>query len=56
MEDTDIMFRNLIDNVYCAFRVWMDNDGVFLVTSKLDMESLKRRLEVEKINKLISAM
>jgi hypothetical protein len=42
--NTDVMFRDLIRNVYMAFGVWGDHNGIFVVTDKFDIPTLEKRL------------
>lgn len=34
MGNTDVMFRDLIKNVYLCFAIWKDKNGMFIVSDK----------------------
>ena len=53
MGNTDVMFRDLIRNVYMAFRIWKDKNGMFIVTDKLNIESLEKKVKASGIIKEI---
>jgi hypothetical protein len=36
-----------------CFRAWQDGDALFLLTDKLDLDVLKRRLRLQELNSLI---
>jgi len=59
MGNTDVMFRELIRKVYLSFGIWSDKNGMFIVSDKLDSESLRKKLEtssiVNAINKYIKS-
>ena len=40
--NTDVMFRELIREVYVALAVWGDHNGLFIVTDKLDISEMRR--------------
>jgi hypothetical protein len=45
MGNVDVMFRDLIKNVYLSFGIWYDKNGMFIVNDKLDSQTLKEKLE-----------
>jgi hypothetical protein len=48
--DTEERVRELLRVNEFGFRVWRDNNGLFLVTDKLDIDVLKGRLSLEDLN------
>lgn len=52
----DRMFRELLRNVPFAFRVWSDNNGLFLATDRLSIDELPACLEVDKLERELAAV
>ncbi len=48
--DTEERMRTFLRAIDFGFRLWRDNDGLFLVTDKLDEEILKDRLSLDDLN------
>ncbi len=49
--DTEERVRQLLRNIEFGFRLWRDNNGLFLATDKLDADALKRRLALDDLNR-----
>jgi hypothetical protein len=49
--DTEERVRELLRAIDFGFRLWRDNDGLFLVTDKLDHDVLKDRLLLDDLNR-----
>jgi hypothetical protein len=48
--------RELLRAVEIGFRLWPDNNGLFLLTDKLDRQALNERLRVREINSLLTEL
>lgn len=44
MGNTDTMFRDLLRNVFFAFSLWRDHNGMFIASDKLDIAQVKKTL------------
>jgi hypothetical protein len=44
--DTEARIRQVLRTVDLAFRLWPDNDGLFILTDKVDKEALQSRLRL----------
>ena len=51
--DSEQRIRELLRATEFCFRVWPDGDGMLLLTDKLDLDGLKRRLRLHELNPLI---
>ena len=51
--DTELRIRELLTYIEIGFRVLQDNDGLFLVSQKLNFEALRNRLDVPGLNLLV---
>jgi hypothetical protein len=49
--DTEERVRELLRIIEFGFRLWRDNDGLFLATDKLDYDVLKGRLSLDDLEK-----
>ncbi len=49
--DTEERVRQLLRIIEFGFRLWRDNNGLFLATDKLDADALKRRLALDDLNR-----
>ena len=49
--DTEERIRKLLRFVDFAFRLWTDNDGLFLATDKLNLEELTSLLQIQDLNR-----
>lgn len=47
--DTEARIRELLRNIEVGFRVWQDNNGLFLLSDKLDESALKERLHTPQL-------
>ncbi len=52
--DTEERARELLRVIEFGFRLWRDNNGLFLVTDKLDGDVLKGRLSLDDLNRELS--
>ncbi len=52
--DCEEAIRELIRGIDLGFRLWPDNNGLFLVSDKLDREALEARLELADLNAELS--
>lgn len=52
--DTAERIRELLRVIDFGFRVWKDNNGLFLATDKFDHGGLEERLEVPRVNRLLA--
>ncbi len=51
--DTEERIRNLLRTIEVGFRVWPDNNGLFLLSDKFDCDALKERLHVSELAPLL---
>jgi hypothetical protein len=49
MGNTGTMFRELLRNVYFAFGIWGDQNGMFITTEKFSIPELKETLSESKL-------
>lgn len=42
MGNTDVMFRDLLRNIFLAFRLWRDHNGMFIATDKLEIPEVEK--------------
>lgn len=54
MDNTDVMFRDMLTSVYLAFGVWGDHNGMFVATDKFDVPKLRETLRNPEIQQDIS--
>ena len=52
--DTEERIRKLLRFVDFAFRIWTDNDGLFLATDKLRLEELTSLLQIRDLNRRLA--
>ncbi len=52
-EDTEETIRELLTHLEFGFRVWPDNNGLFLLTDKFDVVGLEARLNVTELNQAL---
>lgn len=52
-EDTEETIRQLLEKIDFGFRVWPDNNGLFVLTDKLDTAALKARLDIMELNRAL---
>lgn len=51
--DTEQRIRELLSTIEVGFRVWPDNNGIFILTDKLDVNGLNDRLRGPDLNQLL---
>lgn len=54
--NNDLMFRELLRHLPFSFRVWSDNNGLFLATDRLAIQELAKRLEIDKLERDLGAV
>jgi hypothetical protein len=54
--DTEERIRKLLRFVDFAFRVWTDNDGLFLATDKLRLDEVTSLLHVQDLNRTLAQL
>ena len=52
-EDTEERVRELLRNIEMGFKVWPDNNGLFVLTDKLDLGGLRERLQIADLNRML---
>ena len=52
--DTVWRIREILSAVELAFRLWPDDDGLFILTDKLDQASLQRRLRISELSSMVA--
>ncbi|MFZ1503109.1 MAG: hypothetical protein WAS50_08155 [Nitrospira sp.] len=53
MPDTEERLRNLLGEIEIGFKVWQDNNGLFLTSRKHDLDAIRRRLDIIELNLFI---
>ena len=53
--DTEERLRELLRAIEIGFKVWGDFNGLFLLTEKMDLQTLKGRLQVDKFNEILKS-
>ncbi len=51
--DTEERVRELLRKVEFGFKVWPDNNGLLVLTDKLDLGGIKERLQLADLNRLL---
>jgi len=51
--DTERRIRELLSDIEFGFRLWTDNNGIFLLTDKFNIDTLKNRLQVAALNRAL---
>jgi hypothetical protein len=49
-EDTEERIRRLLEKIEIGFKVWPDNNGLFVLTDKFDIGALRERLGIAELN------
>ncbi len=49
--DTEVRVRELLDSVEMGFRLWLDNNGLFVLTTKLNRAALENRLQIADLDR-----
>jgi hypothetical protein len=51
--DTEERLRELLRTIEMGFRVWPDNNGLLVLTDKLDLAALQERLQIASLNQML---
>lgn len=52
-EDTEETIRQLLEKIDLGFTVWPDNNGLFVLTDKLDNVAVEARLDIAELNRAL---